>query len=162
VELTGFWLLVANVGAWLVVQVCVVLLALRVPEMLLSPRLWFFRAHRWERGGAIYQRMFRVRRWKEALPSGAAVTRGFSIKQVSSHDEAYLERWARESCRAELTHWLCLLALGAFLVWNPPAGDVVNAVYAIAANVPCIVAQRYNRPRLMRLMERRRRLQAQR
>jgi glycosyl-4,4'-diaponeurosporenoate acyltransferase len=41
-----------------------------------------------------------------------------------------------------------------FLLWNPPVGVAVNVVYAIAANVPCILAQRYNRPRVLAILER--------
>ena len=161
-ELTGFWLLGANIGGWLILQVFIAYMALKLPDAWLNHHWWLFRPHFLESKGTIYRRVFRVRRWKDALPSGAAVTRGFSIKHVSSHDEAYLDQWARESCRAEVTHWLCLLALGIFLLWNPLVGDIVNAVYAVAANVPCIIAQRYNRPRLVRIIERKRRLKAQR
>lgn len=37
-----------------------------------------------------------------------------------------------------------------FFLWNPWWADLVIVAYAIAANVPCIVAQRYNRVRFQR------------
>ncbi|MCF7734052.1 MAG: hypothetical protein K9N23_20380 [Akkermansiaceae bacterium] len=38
--------------------------------------------------------------------------------------------------------------------WNSWWADAVMAAYAIAANLPCILAQRYNRLRLRRLLAR--------
>jgi glycosyl-4,4'-diaponeurosporenoate acyltransferase len=42
-----------------------------------------------------------------------------------------------------------------FFLWNPWWGDAVIIVYAIGANLPCILAQRYNRLRLRHLLARR-------
>jgi glycosyl-4,4'-diaponeurosporenoate acyltransferase len=47
-----------------------------------------------------------------------------------------------------------MAAVVLFLLWNPPVGVAANVVYAIAANVPCILAQRYNRPRVLAMLER--------
>jgi len=153
-ELSGFWLVVVNSIAWLVIQLGVAHLCQRVPESMLNHRLWLFRARTWERGGAIYQRVLRVRRWKSLLPSGGTVFRGgFSLRQVSSRSHRYLERWVVESCRAELTHWLTMVPVVVFFVWNPVAGDIVNIAYAILVNVPCILVQRHNRPRLLAILE---------
>jgi glycosyl-4,4'-diaponeurosporenoate acyltransferase len=47
---------------------------------------------------------------------------------------------------------LALLALPVFCVWNPWWGVVINAVVAIALNIPCVLAQRYNRVRFSRVI----------
>mgnify|MGYP005836238019 CR=1 FL=1 len=89
------------------------------------------------------------------MPSGGTVfAGGFSLKHVASKDKAYLERWVFESYRAELTHWMAMLPLLLFFLWNPPIGWIINLVYALAVNLPCIVVQRYNRPRLSAILER--------
>jgi glycosyl-4,4'-diaponeurosporenoate acyltransferase len=41
-----------------------------------------------------------------------------------------------------------------FLPWNPWWADLVIVTYAIAANLPCILVQRYNRGRLSKLLAR--------
>jgi glycosyl-4,4'-diaponeurosporenoate acyltransferase len=66
-----------------------------------------------------------------------------------------LERFAAETRRAEIAHWLALAGTPAFALWNPPIGVVLMAVYGIAANVPCIAIQRYNRTRAQRAVARR-------
>ena len=50
------------------------------------------------------------------------------------------------------------VALGCapvFFLWNPWWADLVMVAYALAANLPCILAQRYNRLRFQRLLARR-------
>lgn len=79
---------------------------------------------------------------------------GFSMRRVASHSDEYVARWVAESCRAELTHWLAMLPVVLFVLWNPPVAVAANGVYALCANLPCIVVQRYNRPRLVRLLAR--------
>ena len=76
------------------------------------------------------------------------------MAHVESRERGYLQQWVRESCRAELTHWVALALVVLFVLWNPPVGVVANLVYAIAANLPCILVQRYNRPRFLAILER--------
>jgi glycosyl-4,4'-diaponeurosporenoate acyltransferase len=38
-----------------------------------------------------------------------------------------------------------LASLPIFFVWNPPWACWLMTVYALGANLPCILAQRYNR-----------------
>jgi len=64
----------------------------------------------------------------------------------------FLTRFQRETWRGELVHWLALLAAPLFCLWNPWWAVLVNATYAVAANIPCILVQRYNRARFQRLL----------
>jgi glycosyl-4,4'-diaponeurosporenoate acyltransferase len=155
VELAGIWLVVLNGIAWVALNLGIAYLCCRVPTQRLEHRRWLFRTRDWERGGAVYQAILRIRKWKSLLPSGGhALGADFSLARVKSRDRAYLQRWVLESCRAELTHWLAMASVVLFMLWNPPVGVAVNVVYAIAANVPCILAQRYNRPRILAILER--------
>ena len=47
-----------------------------------------------------------------------------------------------------------LACLPLFFLWNPPWACAVMAFYAIAANMPCIAVQRYNRLVLARFRTR--------
>ena len=155
-ELPASWLLPVNSVVWVLIYVALGNLSQRVPDSMLSDRRWLFRTRRWEREGASYQKVFRVKSWKSMLPSGATLFRGaVSLSRVLSHDCGYLNEWKRESCRAELTHWLAILAGPLFFLWNPPAGDALNAAFAVAFNLPCVLVQRYNRPRLLAILRKR-------
>ena len=157
VELSGIWLVVLNGIAWVALHLGIAYLCCRIPTQRLDHRRWLFRTRDWERGGAVYQAVLRIKKWKSLLPSGGtALGTGFSLARVESHDPGYLQRWVLESCRAELTHWLAMASVVLFLLWNPPVGMAANVVYAIAANVPCMLAQRYNRPRVLAILERHR------
>jgi glycosyl-4,4'-diaponeurosporenoate acyltransferase len=45
-----------------------------------------------------------------------------------------------------------MLMTPAFVVWNPWWVEIAMVVYALAANLPCLLVQRYNRARLARLL----------
>jgi glycosyl-4,4'-diaponeurosporenoate acyltransferase len=44
-----------------------------------------------------------------------------------------------------------------FALWNPAALMAAMVAYAVVANLPCLVVQRYNRGRLLRVLARRER-----
>jgi glycosyl-4,4'-diaponeurosporenoate acyltransferase len=126
----------------------------RIPDAALRrDRLLALRG--FERGGRAYERVLRIKAWKDALPEAGSLFRGgFSKRRVTRHDRAYLEQFLAETRRAERAHW-AILALGpVFFAWNPWWLGVAMLGYAIVANVPCIVVQRYNRARLIRLLAR--------
>jgi glycosyl-4,4'-diaponeurosporenoate acyltransferase len=153
--LSGIWLVLFNAIAWVAIHLGVAYLCCRIPAQRLDPQLWLFRTRDWEQDGAAYQAVLRIKKWKSLLPSGGPMLGAdFSLARVESHDRDYLQRWAIESCRAELTHWLVIAPIALFVLWNPPVGVAANLVYAIAANVPCILAQRYNRPRVLAILAR--------
>jgi hypothetical protein len=53
-----------------------------------------------------------------------------------------------ETGRAEYTHLFAMLPAPIFFIWNPWWGGIIMIIYAVIINVPCIIAQRYNRARL--------------
>jgi glycosyl-4,4'-diaponeurosporenoate acyltransferase len=150
-ELATLWVVLINGALWGLLQPGIGYLCTRIPASAFDPQAWLYRERRWEKGGAIYQRLLSVKRWKAWLPSWGAALGGFSMQQVKTREASYLERWVRETCRAELTHWLAMGVSGLFFLWNRPVVAALMVVYALLANGPCIVAQRYNRPRLGRL-----------
>ncbi len=147
------WTVVLDSVAWAILQPTIAYLMIRLPDSVLDPEQWLYRTRAWERGGSIYQRLFRVKVWKSWLPSGGPVFRGgFSMRRIVSHDREHLRRWVRETCRAELTHDIALASSVLFFLWNPPWLGIVMVLYAVITNVPCIIVQRYNRPYFLRLL----------
>jgi len=100
-----------------------------------------------------YKRVAGVRVWKRLLPDGAPWMKGFAKRKLMSTEPEYLRQFVAETRRGEAAHWVMMGAVVVFFLWNPLWADGVMAGYAVAANVPCIVTQRYNRFRLGRLLE---------
>lgn len=142
---------------WPVFQVSAALLCKRLPDRFLNPDSLFFRTHRWEQAGRFYERFLRVKKWKGLLPDGGAAFKdGYRKKHLSDLSEKNLERFLVESCRAELTH---LIAIPPFIIFGfvvPPFVIPIMLLYALTVNAPCVAAQRYNRPRVAALLEKRR------
>jgi len=121
-----------------------------------SPDSFLFKTRRFEKEGRIYYRVFKVNRWKHLLPDGGAILkkRGFKKKKIENFSKAYLTRFANESARGELTHWLAIPPFVIFGFFTPPYVIWCMLVYALLINTPCIIVQRYNRPRVLKLIKR--------
>lgn len=144
-----------DAAAWAAVQVGAGYAAHRLPVHLLGQDRWLWRERGWERGGRFYVGVARIRRWKRFLPeAGAAFRGGFDKRRLRGRAPADLERFAAETRRAELGHWLAVLPAPVFVALNPPVLAPFMAAYAVAVNLPCIAAQRYNRIRLRRAARR--------
>ena len=155
IRLSTFWVITLNCFAWVVIHFGVAYLASRIRDDRFKPRSVIFRTRPWERNGKIYQTIFRVKRWKPLLPSGGKLFGLFTINRFCSSGRDYINKWITASCRAELTHWLAMLPVLLFLIWNPFLAWIINVIYALFANMPCIISQRYNRPRVLALAKRR-------
>lgn len=140
---------------WPLIQVAISWSCLNIPDGRYRPDGFWFRTHAWEKDGLIYQTLFRVRSWKERLPDGGKAFRnGYQKKRLNDHSPANLERFLIESCRAELAHWLAILPFWIFGFIAPPIILPLMLAYALIVNAPCIIAQRFNRPRVRKLLQR--------
>ncbi|MDN5314117.1 MAG: glycosyl-4,4-diaponeurosporenoate acyltransferase [Clostridiales bacterium] len=155
VELSIFWTIIIDFIAWFIIHMAAALLALKLPDRYFKSDNWLYKSHNWEKSGQFWQDKFKVRVWKEKLPDGAAILgQGFAKKRLQAAEAAYFEQFILESRRAEFTHYLAMLPAVLFFLWNPPWAGVFIIFYAIAANIPCVIAQRYNRPRFVRAASR--------
>lgn len=134
------------------------LLAHFVGEAL--PRRWFhgeakpFRPYAWEQSGAVYQKLG-IQKWKTRLPDKSVVVKGCERKRIET-DMSYghFQRLVQETCVAETVHWALLIISPVLLaVMTPPYSVVFTLLYGLS-NIPFIMIQRYNRPRLLRLCRR--------
>jgi glycosyl-4,4'-diaponeurosporenoate acyltransferase len=129
--------------------------AQRLPASTLDHDRWLTRPRRWERGGQIYEGLG-IRRWKDRLPEAGTLFRGGTSKRsLPGRSDDALHRFAAETRRAELVHWAIPAVTPAFALWNPPALVGAMAAYAVLANLPCLAVQRYNRARILRVLDRR-------
>jgi glycosyl-4,4'-diaponeurosporenoate acyltransferase len=148
----------ANILGWPVIQISISYVSLRLPAERFVADNWITAPRGWERGGRVYKDWFRIRKWKQLLPDGAPWLGGFSKKKLDAREQEYLDQFLVETRRAEVAHWCMLFCFPVFFLWNPPWACCVMCAYAVAANLPCIVAQRYNRMAIARLAHNRSRL----
>lgn len=142
--------IVINSCAWAAIQLGFAFVANRIPTSR-----FIARPRNWERNGRVYH-WLGVRRWKNQLPdAGGLFANGFSKRKLHNRSTPELDRFACEARRGELVHWCAIGTLPLFALWNTPAGMLINATYAVVANLPCIIALRYNRARLAPLVRRR-------
>ena len=116
------------------------------------PRRWFdgerfpYRCYKWEKQGRIYTRIG-VERWKTLVPD--MVKKQVDPTAVTAAQAAVL---VQETCVAEAVHTASsLLGLLCLRLWPGWGGVLVWAVWFLLGNLPFILIQRYNRPRLLRL-----------
>lgn len=144
-----------DAGAWAAIQSAAGYGVHRLALGRLDHDTWITRPRRFEEAGRFYVDRLRIRRWKPILPeAGALFTGGFDKSRLETRSPGHLRRHVAETRRAEIGHWMALMPTPLFWRWNPRWLALVMTAYAGAVNGPCIAAQRYNRLRLVRVLER--------
>ena len=134
------------------------------PEEKIDPFGGFFAARRWER--KLYVRLG-VRRWKDRIPEMGGLLAHFPKKHVADrHDNAYLLKFLRETCYAEVMHlWSIPAGFLVLLLFFVPHYSVlwfglpVAVINAVLQTLP-VITQRYVRPFLVATYRRNERLAA--
>lgn len=105
-----------------------------------------------ENKGMIYQKLFKVKAWKDKMPEGSQFfSNTYNKRKLKDNSPETINEFIVEVNRAELTHWGILLTLPVVLLFNPRWTYKIHTLYAFAANIPFIIIQRYNRPRFVAL-----------
>lgn len=98
---------------------------------------------------AVFYRTIRIRTWKKKIPTFESAF--FDVPQQS------LENIIMATCQAEVVHEvivvLSFLPLFAAISFGAFAVFLITSLIAATADMTFVLLQRYNRPRLMRLME---------
>lgn len=125
----------------------------------LFPRGWFrydqppFRPFHFEKNGEIYA-AWGIRRWKDRFPDMSEILPNLmpSKKLPRRASGEQLALMVQETCIAEAIHvLLCIAGLHCMQLW-PGIGGLAVAGLNMLGNLPYIVIQRFNRPRLVRLL----------
>jgi hypothetical protein len=98
---------------------------------------------------------FREKVEKSFAGRRSVICTGVQEKTLKEKNKDYVSMFVAETCRSEGVHWVTMIFAPFFFLWNPLWVGVVMIGYAVAANLPCIITQRYNRIRLERLLHRR-------
>ena len=153
IELPIIWTIIINIMLWFIVHMSFAYIITIIPSSYINIKSWIYKNRKWEQNGRFYETYFKIKSWKGLLPDGAALfKKGFRKKKLVSIDREYLSQFVIETCRAEFVHWLVILFCPVFFIWNPIWAGIIMIIYAFLANFPCIIAQRYNRLRFNRIM----------
>ena len=120
-----------------------------------DPESFIFRERSWEKSGTVYDRL-NIRRWKNRIPDISRVLKGkMPAKELRpGFTEDQIRIMIRETCTAEAIHGLLnLFGIRLLQLWKGTGGIVLFLIYVFLGNVPFILVQRYNRPRLKRLLQ---------
>ena len=125
----------------------------------LFPKKWIrsdafpYRSFSFEKDGRIYDKI-NIHEWQDKIPDmSKLVPNLMPTKRLDGNLLEKLPVMIRETCVAELTHFLLgTTALYCFCIWKGIGGIIIVLLYEIG-NIPYILVQRYNRPRLIRLLE---------
>jgi len=125
-----------------------------LPKKWIDPQKGLYRCYPFERNGSIYQRIG-IHRWQDKVPSMSRIL-PFMVpaKNLKGNWRERLPLMIHETCVAELIHWLlCVSGLYCLRIWPGIGGVCIAAFYALVLNLPFILIQRYNRPRLILLLQ---------
>lgn len=127
----------------------------------LLPTSWFdykrypYRSFSFENEGKFYTKL-KINKWQNKLPDMSRVfPKLMPSKKMEGRSPERLSIMIQETCIAEFVHgMLCLCALYCLKLWRGLGGILLSGLYIVLGNVPYILIQRYNRPRLVRLLKR--------
>ncbi|MDI6619617.1 MAG: hypothetical protein QME45_13335 [Clostridiales bacterium] len=147
-------LLAWNIALFLLLSIIISFICAKIPRKIFSYKRWIFRERKWEKSGAVYQKIFRVRAWKRVLPELSDFIKSIMPKKyIKEFSSAYLSKYIMESCRAEFTHWNIIISSFVFSLWCDLERSMMMVTIAVVLNMPYIIIQRYNRPRVIRFMK---------
>ena len=125
-----------------------------LPKRWFKPEKGLFRSFPVERNGTIYEKLG-IRKWHRKVLDMSRILPGWMpAKKLSCDYEQNLPVMIRETCVAEVIHISVSIAgLRCLWMWPGVGGVTVTAIHIVLLNLPFILIQRYNRPRLIRLQE---------
>ena len=145
--------IVIDILVWGILQLSIARLSLEFKDKFLSNNR-IFKVLKFEKDGEFYNRYFRIKLWKDKLPDGSKILmNSFSKQTFNAKDLDYLNKFLIEINRAEISHWLQILPAPLFFLFNVEWVGYFMIGYALIANIPFILAQRYNRARVIKIIE---------
>ena len=125
-----------------------------IPKEWLKPETGWFRGFSFEKNGAVYEKLG-IRKWHKKVPDMSRILPALMpAKNLSGDYGERLPVMIQETCVAEIVHITVSIAgLRCLWMWPGVGGMTVTAIHIILLNLPFILIQRYNRPRLIRLQK---------
>ena len=124
-----------------------------LPKRWLHPDKFPFRTYAWE--DRLWKAL-QIRKWQAKVPDMSRLFKKLMPeKKLTQQTVQELPLMIEETCVAELTHGLlCIAGLALLAIWPGIGGIILTVIYIVFGNLPFLLIQRYNRPRLQKLLER--------
>ena len=108
-----------------------------------------------EKEGKIYKKLG-IAKWQNRVPDMSRIFKKIMpAKKLDGKPETEkLSVMIKETCIAEMTHWALIVSGIAYLSLWEGIGGFICFILSVFINLVFIIIQRYNRPRLIRLFER--------
>lgn len=122
-----------------------------IPRSVLNYNSFPYKTYKWEKDGEVYNKLY-VSKWKKKVPDMSKLLKTLYPKEITyPPTSCHIDRLVRESCVAEFIHIL-LIALSP-IIYRIIGGywGWFYTVCSILGNIPYIVIQRFNRPKMKRL-----------
>lgn len=134
------------------VSIGVFLMGRIFPRKLIFPDKFPFKSFKFEENGNIYNKL-QIRKWKTKLPDASVILHKICpwlIPKKRIESKQKISVLIKETCIAEVTHILAaVLGFGTLRICKNIKGWIVATAYLIF-NVPFVLIQRFNRPRLIK------------
>lgn len=125
----------------------------KLPRAMFDPDRFPYKSFRWENEGRIYEKLG-IQKWKTHIPDMSKYIRRTFAKQGNMmRDPEHLRKMVKETCSAELVHWILIFASPVFLILMEQYG-ILSMVAYIIGNMLFVIIQRYNRPRVQKIIQR--------
>ena len=100
-------------------------------------------------------KFIRVHKWQKKVPDMSRILpKLIPAKAINKGYKATLPRMIEETYIAEIVHIaLMFFGFNCCRIWEGAGGIIISFLFALG-NVPFVIIQRYNRPRLIRLYRR--------
>lgn len=124
------------------------------PKKLLCYNYFPFKEYCFEEGGSFYNK-FRISKWMTKVPDMSRYVPYMFRKRLDKKmTSEHILKYIRETCLAELVHLLLIFSSPIlFFSVRGIRGVVYTLIYSLC-NLPFVIIQRYNRPKLIRLYRR--------
>ncbi len=149
---SSFELFIFNVVVYAIMQLLRLVVDQHLPKSHTDLDRKIFQSYTWEDKGNFYDKYFKVSKWKDYLPS-INFTAGFSKRHIVENSSAYFEQFIREMNMSESNHIRSILSTLVFAIWNPLNMFLLVMALSVLIQAPFIIIQRYNRPRMVAILE---------
>ena len=148
--------LLLNIGTWVLWFFIVGFFASKLEDSFLSKDYTFTNLYNFEKDASWFRKYLKIDKWKDRVPElGGVFGDGFQKRSIDLGTRDQLELFIRETRRAELAHWVMTAGWIITIAFNPIWAIVFNLIFAHIVNFPCLIIQRYNRARLIKVLENR-------
>ena len=113
-----------------------------------------FAPFEWEENGRFYQKTLHISKWKDKMIDMGKASASTAAKQIGDTvSEDSIEFMIQETCKAEITHFAIIVFSPIMFIFMTAPYSFFGVILYDLSNLFDIIIQRYNRPRLVRLLE---------